>query len=180
MPFLLYETSSSGEHRRYKRLREISLAGKNGPLSRIALRGANRQEIPHKWHASSSGIIIEVLGDPKCQEILIDLKPNDKERVSLYKLSDVWGYSEDNWTPVAFLLESLYVDHKVDRPPDTFKLEFDDDHAVRGPIAEFLYLRGGVCEGSWNWGMVGFVNGALLWPKAFNYLTGQLRERIPM
>jgi hypothetical protein len=49
-----------------------------------------------------------------------------------------------------------------------------DRDAERDQLGEFLYLQGGVKKGTWNWGMVGRVNGALLWPDAFAYLTDSL------
>ena len=45
-----------------------------------------------------------------------------------------------------------------------------------GVIAhEFLYLNGGTGEGTWNWGMAGSVNGALLFQDAWEYLANQVR-----
>jgi hypothetical protein len=34
---------------------------------------------------------------------------------------------------------------------------------------EFLYVNGGAKGGTWTWGLVGRVNGALLWPDALRF-----------
>jgi hypothetical protein len=46
--------------------------------------------------------------------------------------------------------------------------------AERDVVGEFLYVQGGTTGGTWNWGPVGSVNGALVWPDAFAYLCGEL------
>ncbi len=40
---------------------------------------------------------------------------------------------------------------------------------------EFHYVQG-VVKGTWNWGMVGRVNGAILSRDAFDYLSKKLKE----
>ena len=94
------------------------------------------------------------------------LKPYQTANVSLYRVMNVWGHSYEAWTPVAVHLEALFVDREHLAPAE-FKKRFRDRDADRDQIGEFLYLQGGVREGTWNWGMVGRVNGALLWPDAF-------------
>lgn len=106
--------------------------------------------------------------------VLIDLKPTTTGNVSLYRLTDVWGFSYRQWTPVCLRLESLFIDEHIENA-DAFKEEFrlQPDGGV---IAhKFLYLNGGVSEGNWNWGMAGSVNGALLFQDAWEYLANQVR-----
>jgi hypothetical protein len=122
---------------------------------------------------------VGVLPDGKAeqQEIVIDLKPTVGCNVSLYRLLDVWGFSCEEWTPLALRLECLFVD--VDQAdPRKFKESFTVIEAKRECVGEFLYLQGGVHSGSWNWGMIGRVNGTLLWPKAFSYLAGELGKAL--
>jgi hypothetical protein len=108
--------------------------------------------------------------------LVIDLKPNVKRNVSLYEVLDVWGYSYHTWTPIAVCLRELYVDDERE-DASTFKDQFD--HAGTGHlVGEFLYVQGGVGGGTWNWGMVGRVNGALLWRDAFAFLSGALGKRL--
>ncbi|MFW6161212.1 MAG: hypothetical protein ACODAJ_00495 [Planctomycetota bacterium] len=106
---------------------------------------------------------------------MIDLKPNDEARVSLYLLRHVWGYTQEYWTPIAVLLGTIYVDHPVE-DPGQFKGHFDDRKASKEPVAEFLYLRGGTKGGTWGWGPVGSVNAPLLWADSFRFFTQALRD----
>ncbi len=109
--------------------------------------------------------------------ILIDLKPNDDKKVSLYRLCDIWGFSEDEWTPVALRLQALFIEKSV-ADPATFKKSFVDTDFDGAFVGEFLYLLGGVKGGNWRWGMVGSVNGALLWKKTFDWLAGELGKAL--
>lgn len=61
---------------------------------------------------------------------------------------------------------------------EKFKKQFDDRGADGSLVGEFLHLQGGVTGGTWNWGKVGRVNGALLWNDAFTYLVGDLRMKL--
>jgi hypothetical protein len=114
---------------------------------------------------------------PAEHRILIDLKPSDKTNVSLYRLRDGWGYSNEGWTPLALRLESLLVDDPRDNPT-IFKQEFLGPSETRDFIYEFLYLNGGTSGGKWTWGMVGRVNGALLWPDALRYFISSINRQL--
>ena len=173
MPFYLYSYQQHASHGVYNRVREVKpLAGTNGPIYR-ALKPGFPDEAPYQWHLSASDILKAIPVSPGDHRIVIDLKPRVKGNVSLYLLRDVWGHSYEDWTPIALLLESLYVDRDSD-DPETFKESFDDREAAKELIGEFLYLQGGVKSGTWSWGPVGSVNGCLLWDDAFRYLTGEL------
>ena len=176
MAFLLYDVSQTDSYKHYKLVKKISLAGQ-GPLASIVKKRFHASSAPVPWHISSSDIIAEISGSPDSQEILIDLKPSVKKNISLYQLCDIWGYSYDEWTPVALLLESIFVDREIDDPAQ-FKRQFDDREAVRTRLGEFLYLQGGVNKGTWVWGPIGTVNGALLWKDAFTFLTSELAKHI--
>ena len=110
--------------------------------------------------------------------LVIDVKPNRAGIVSLYHLEHVWGYSEKTWTPLCLRLEPLFVDSEVQNSA-RFKNEFQlpPREERGGPVHEFLYLNhpDGLM-GRWTWGRVGWVNGALLSPKALAYFI----ERIMM
>ena len=166
-------SSLKGPNKEYTYIRNVRIAGSRGPLALIQKRKNPRARIPFPWHATGAEIVQQISGPEISNEVIIDLKPY-QENVSLYRLLNVWGYSYEGWTPVALHLEALFVD-RPESSPKRFKRRFLDRGARRDQIGEFLYLQGGVREGKWNWGMVGRVNGALLWPDAFEYLASSLK-----
>ena len=172
MPFFLYSHEPVGRHRRYCLLKQIRPLAGRGPLVRAIKKGMPSKG-PYKWHRSPADIISEMGVDPSNHEIIIDLNP--RRDVSLYLLKEVWGYTYEQWTPIAVLLQSLYVDLRH-RNPSQFKRVFDDKEAEKELVGEFLYLRGGTKSGTWNWGPVGSVNAPLLWKDSFQYLAGALSK----
>jgi hypothetical protein len=108
---------------------------------------------------------------------VIDLKPRQKGNLSLYWLRNLWGFTYDWWTPLALHLETIFVDREV-QEPEKEKESLSDAQASRQQVGEFLYLQGGFRGGTWNWGMVGRVNGALLWADAFEYLIPELANAV--
>lgn len=176
MPFMLYDVTAGPASRSYRYVRTVRIAGNSGPLASIQRTRNPAGVCPFGWHAPA-GDIVAALGGQPSQAVVIDLKPTVARNVSLYLLRDVWGFSDRNWTPLALRLESLFID--LDHPnPLEFKAAFDDGRADRSLVGEFLYVRGGVAGGSWNWGQVGRVNGTLLWPAAFEYLGTQLGQAL--
>lgn len=180
MPFYLYSATTNGSVRTFLQGPNVSLAGNTGPLSALALKLTNGAS-PNKWHVTGPELVAEILRiNPNlgpATDVLIDLKPAAKE-VSLYRLLDVWGFSDNGWTPVALHLEALIVE-TPSHDPAAFKRSF-----TAGPncesVAEFLYLQGATAKDTWNWGRIGGVNGALLWPDTFRYLAGELGKAIDL
>lgn len=166
-PFLYTLNSKQGE---YRQVREISLSGTASPFRTICA------EAGQEWHATE-GRILSLLGfeRPVEHRILIDLKPSDKSNVSLYRLRDVWGYSDEGWTPLALRLECLLVDEPQGNP-SSFKQVFTGPLETRDFIYEFLYLNGGTKSGKWR--LVGRVNGALLWPDALRYFVNAINRQL--
>ncbi len=87
------------------------------------------------------------------------------------EVMDVWCYSDNDWTPILFRLNGLFIEEdqaKVNRN-DFIRMDKDID----GPIYEFLYLngsiKGGKITGSWASPPVSPTNTALLWPETLNY-----------
>lgn len=174
MPFFLYSVQHHADSSDYVQLNEIGLAGTSGPLCTFAANRNIDRKCPFRWHATEQDLLA-ILGKGENHSILIDLRPRDKDRVSLYRLCDVWGFSYEGWTPISLRLQSLFVETPQSVPAQ-FKLRFSDLRREHAYVAEFLYLLGGVCEGKWTWGMAGRVNGALLWKDAFEYLTAELSQ----
>ena len=176
MPFFLYDVVPGSTSRTYRNPNVVRIAGNTGPLARIVRSRNVAGECPFGWHATAADIVAALGGTPS-QAIVIDLKPTVPRNVSLYLLRDVWGFSDQNWTPLALRLECLFAD--LDHAnPMKFKGEFDDTSAKRSLVGEFLYVQGGVAGGTWNWGKIGRVNGTLLWPAAFEYLGTQLGQAL--
>lgn len=174
MPFYLYSLDALGAGRgEYRRVREISLSGTDSPFRKVLVDAGSA-----KWHATDE-FILYLLGVERSAEhrILIDLKPKHKTEVSLYRLRDVWGYSDDDWTPLALRLERVFMDQSQDDPP-TFKKLFVGPLETNDFIYEFLYLNGGTKRGKWTWGLVGRVNGALLWPDALRYFANAINRQL--
>jgi len=177
MPFMLYDVAALQGRKQYTLVRTIPLAGKTGPLAAIQRSKNPSGATPFPWHATSTEIVAAIAGTSPTQEIVIDLKPNVVKNVSLYRLLDIWGFSYRDWTPLAVRLESLFEDLGHNEPQQ-FKASFSDADANRSLVGEFLYVQGGTAGGSWIWGRVGSVNGALLWRDAFDYLSGKLNEAL--
>ena len=59
---------------------------------------------------------------------------------------DVWGWSQDDWTPILLRLNGLFTDGS----PETINREdfVRDDAEIGGPIYEFLSLTGSVKNGN--------------------------------
>lgn len=173
MPFMLYGVQPTPSGSAFEYVRHLQLAGSRGPLRRFVQENVVSDERPVGWHATEQGILTAAGEPADSQAIVIDLKPSVKGNVSLYRLRDVWGYSYADWSPLALRLESLFVDRVVEDVA-AFKRSFVVPPDSSDEIGEFLYVQGGTCGGTWNWGMVGRVNGALLWPNALAYLSGAL------
>ena len=131
------------------------------------------------WHMTEQDVITGIKGDPasaRDHALVIDLKPKVVGNVSLYRVRDIWGWTDEEWTPIALRLWPLFSDLAVSNA-EGFKHDFDDRQATEVNVYEFLYLRGGRRKG-WNWGMVGFVNGALLWPEVWEYFAARINETV--
>lgn len=183
--YALYERTRLGSNAtRYKiKKKKISLFGCNsGFIPRLlALKLPPNQGEPYKWHID----VVGELGrhpDYKDNTILIDLKPKqNKTNLSLYEVMDVWGYSDNGWTPILLRLNGLFIDEApslVNRNDFTRK-----DNDVDGPIYEFLYLDGSVkagkITGSWAPPPASPTNAVLLWPETLNYFFQSIRSRTP-
>jgi hypothetical protein len=175
VPFYLYEIHNEV----CKQLRRQSLLGVLREIAQREVRNGNP-----RWHAREQDLL-RGMGIESCQNhaLIIDLKPDTIENISLYEVQDVWGFSNEEWTPLALRLKPLFVDHK-DNAPDRFKKSFSMPSAQSisdngGAIHEFLYAshNEGI-EGRWRWGRNGVVNATLLWPDAFEYFVSSIQHRM--
>src|SRR5438132_9958694 len=166
MPFYLYEIQNQTRIQ----LRRESLLRVLKDFAKREVGCGNR-----RWHARE-GDLLRGMGIEACENhaVIIDLKPDATENISLYEIEDIWGFSSQEWTPLALRLKPLFVDHK-EESSDRFKKRFlmPSAKAIRdngGAIHEFLYANHSEgIEGRWRWGRSGTVNATLLWPEAFEY-----------
>lgn len=172
MPFYLYRLDGDSYVRARK---EVPLAGRNGPLFAAARSSPETPE----WEISEDGLLRHFGVDPTNHAFIVDLKPKVTDRVSLYRLKHVWGYSDNGWTPFALELEALYVD-KV--PPEgtlveEVKAQFPKSTEPGERIYEFLYVNGDGRGGSWAFGRVGSVNAPLLWEGVFDSFIKRINRK---
>jgi hypothetical protein len=108
---------------------------------------------------------------------VVDLKPHAQDLVSLYLMKHILGYSYAEWTPLCFLFEMLF-DDQPEPDPLRFKQRFTCEKGFQGTRAvSFAYLRRGTQGGkAWNWGHIGQVNGAILFPDAWRYFDREIRS----
>ena len=116
MPFLLYQRwqSESGSLT-FRRVKQVALGGKSGPIAAY-VTGECGNEPGYRWHMTNERLL-EQLCKPTDHAVLIDLKPKAKGNVSLYRLTDIWGFSYREWTPICLRLETFFRDKMV-RDPD--------------------------------------------------------------
>jgi hypothetical protein len=97
MPFFLYHIHE--DH--YAHVRSnIPLAGLKGPFCNPARRVSPAPE----WKLGENELVSSYGVDPEHHAVVIDLAPKRKT-ISLYRLKHVWGYSANEWTPLALELE---------------------------------------------------------------------------
>ncbi|MCD6385141.1 hypothetical protein J7M23_05120 [Candidatus Sumerlaeota bacterium] len=155
--------------------KEVSLAGKRGPIYSLAMKKIKSYKGSNAvgWEITEEELI-EALGyNRNTHKLIIDLKPDDENKVSLFYLKRIFGYSYDKWTPIALQLERIYSDKPV-KDVKEFKNKFQIPPVDEKLIHEFLYLQGGFEKGNWVWGRVGGVNGCLLWPDAFKFFVNKI------
>lgn len=132
---------------------------------------------PYTWHVNiAHGLALDAVQSkfPDADTVVVDVKPSAKVEPLLCELQDVWGYSDQGWTPLLWRMKVLQVgneagqDHLVD-----FDAPDDGD-----TVHEFLYAQGTIHDGrlvgSWGPPKPGSANAVLLWPAALSYFIGCL------
>jgi len=118
--------------------------------------------------------------------ILVDLKPWDRA-LSLYELTNIWGYSAADWTPMMWELRAIFTDREAPFAtseaisPDEFLNEkdkwmknFSCEGAVGPRIFTFNHTSSGTIIngepiGKWNPPKPTSLNGCLIWPETMEY-----------
>ncbi|MBU1320582.1 MAG: hypothetical protein KKH67_15495 [candidate division Zixibacteria bacterium] len=179
--YALYSKQQHNEGHRYRFKAQTSLFGCNSGyipyLLRAGLIGSESEPLP--WHINIEKAMADI-GESETT-LMMNLKPNSsKPNLSLYEVSDVWGYSSSGWTPIMFYLRGLFVDADPSALDDMDFVREPKD--IEDPIFSMMYLNGTIQEGtiSGGWTPPGpsSTNSVLLWPEAFKYFAQNAEEII--
>lgn len=144
--YALYDKIQNNGSTRYHFLEQISLFGcKNGYVPWLLSKQFSTSSAePMPWHINIESSLKDVGQD--AQTLVIDLKPKNKEKnLSLYEVSNVWGYSASGWTPIMLHLRGLFID---DDPECYNSKEFiRSSSEIDDPIFSMMYLQGTVDSG---------------------------------
>jgi hypothetical protein len=181
--YFRYTRSESSDGIQYQLQEKISLFGCNKGFIPKLLKSKtlSGQSEPYLWHINIIDALKSSQEEYHNSTLIIDLKPN-QNNLSLYELTNVWGYSCNGWTPVLFHLAGLFVDED---PQNMNKENFiRNAQDIDDPIYEFLYLEGtvnnGVLDGRWTAPPVSSTNATLLWPDTLKYFITCMRENTPI
>ena len=177
--YALYNKIQNNDSTRYQFLKQVSLFGCNeGYIPQLLSQQLSTSSTePMSWHVNIENSLRSVERDN--QTLVIDLKPNSKKpNLSLYEVSNVWGYSTSGWTPILLHLRGLFIDEDPSR--------FDKDDFIRAPaevdepIFSMMYLQGtvdrGQLVGKWTTPGPSPTNSVLLWPDAFKYFWQEAKK----
>lgn len=169
MSHLVYEKTIVDTSRStYERQHEVKLPGimKSFVLDQgLATEG---------WHITEKQLLQQCGVDADSHAIVVDLKPNAPNIVDLYCMRGILGFSYEDWTPVCFLLEEMFSNRPENEPAEfKEKFTFSSEDFLRRAVS-FVYLRAGTRKGVWNYGKVGQINGALIFPDAWKHFHQQL------
>ncbi len=96
--FYLYESTPTESGFYYAKIQEISLFGcNNGLIARaLSLSVSPETNGPLQWHLCARHLL-QAAGLPG-NEIVLNAAPKNEEAVWMYRLRDVYGHSESDWT----------------------------------------------------------------------------------
>jgi hypothetical protein len=134
------------------------------------------QSEPWFWHLPIRDLL--QIAEPG-HALVINLQPNDKKKLSLFELMDVWGHSHNGWTPMMFHLRALFIEE------DTAKCSHEEftrkSPELGDPIFTMTYLydssvKDGHLTGRWTPPRPGATNSVLLWPDTFQLFTSAAQK----
>lgn len=163
----------------YEFVEKISLFGCNEGWIPALIEIDGKTE-PFRWLLDIEHALFNNMGQNDRQSIIINLKPNQSDNVSLYELKRVIGNSENGWSQLMLCLRGLVIDgNPVDY--DTNKITIEDDE-IDEPIFSMMYLNGtiinGELSGKWTPPRASPTNAVLLWPHVFNYFNEEAEKVI--
>jgi len=169
--YYIYNVEKKGDIYSYNFMNKINLFGSlNGIIVKILkkITPPNQNEV-YKWRINMEKDLPKI--DLPNKAIIIDLKPNTENNVSLYEIKNIFGYSSFGWTPMMFHLKALMVDKKGDwKQKEKFDIKdanlenvFTFNHVYDGSV------RNGQIIGIWVPPRPSSTNSALLWEDTLNY-----------
>jgi hypothetical protein len=170
-----YNKQSVGKGNRFTRHEKIPLFGCNEGFIPWLLSKSMRktQGEPFAWHLEIASALRSLGADySEANSIVIDIKPSNRHPC-LCELTDVFGYSTDDWTPMMWRLRQLRWEEKVD--PLDFTAP-SDGQKIHSFIHAAGSVRKGKIVGKWIAPKVSSTNSALLWPDALDYFVEQIRN----
>ncbi|MDH4120509.1 MAG: hypothetical protein OEV94_02240 [Deltaproteobacteria bacterium] len=164
----------------YQCVKKVSLLGCNrGEIPKFLINKINsnnipvpkvEEEVPFLWEIN----IEEALKNEKREEntIIIDLMPKNEDRISLFELCSVYGFTNKRWSSMLYHLKGLFVDEE-NKNIDKNKFEIDESD-IDNPYFTINYVHRGYVENGklierWSPSSPGSNNSALLEPDALDF-----------
>ena len=177
--YSFYNKIEKGERTEFEFIEQISLFGCNVGKIPYFLKLQIKDKLvsePFKWSLDIKDCINEIRRSN--QTIIINLKPKQKNNVSLYELFKVIGNCENGWTQIMLCLRGLLLDED----PSIFdpkKFEVKND-SIDEPIFSTIYLHGTVKDGrifdKWTTPNSSSTNAILLWPHILDYFYMEAKK----
>ncbi|MBN1472895.1 MAG: hypothetical protein JW925_14065 [Syntrophaceae bacterium] len=175
MPAYLYQKLNESGETKYLMKKKIPIAGYNV----IHHYWIERSRPLNKgWEITADEVIRYVTkndGNIMNYSIVIDSAPSLKDIIDLKEVHDIHLYTYKNekenkadWSVLCLRVHDIYYQKNVSEVDiNCNKNEFQPDKQKNGLIYSFLYLHGD--RRSWNWGRLGQMNGAWIYPEARQY-----------
>ena len=180
--YLICHKRTENELIRFTRESEIALFGCNRGLFAREVRRTlpAGQDAPYRWHINVPEAVASEDGEERA--VVIDIKPNNEQDVTLCELLDVWGDTREEWTPLLLRMRGLVLEPQeagFDKA-DFAAQKLDSFH---DSIFSILYVDGTVSEGElrgrWLPPRPSPTNAALLWPVTLQYFLECIRDTSP-
>jgi hypothetical protein len=176
MAFILYERQGA---QNLIRISDVELSGKSGLLANVVRERAAGRLPPFQWRLSETEILIS-LGrtNPDQYVLMLDLKPSQKKKVSLGRVREIRGVSQQMRTSICVYLE-ICVDTDCDDAAGLKELIALEPGSSFDTAVEFLELNGGIAEQRWTWAPIGRLNAPVMTIDALNYFARAFEKDAP-
>lgn len=177
--FYIYKVKPVGNQVSFVQNRDVSLFGSvNGIIPQMLQEiTPSKQREAYKWEIDLARDLPKI--GIEQSSVVIDLKPNQEGKISLYEIKKIFGYSDCGWTPMMFYLQTLFVDEPGDdKMKKKFKVNVEDaeniftfHHVPNGTV------RNGKIVGKWTPPRPSSTNSALLWEDSIDYFI-ECRQKV--
>lgn len=177
----LYTKERTKSGNRYVFEKRQSIYGCNSGLIANRLREImpEGQKPPYRWHISVPDTLEAWYGPG--HTLVVDIKPRSSSFVTVCELLDIWGDTNEKWTPLLWRMRGLLIDEDSDQyDAKDFTISVKDDHEA---IYTIGYATGSIADGEiiYKWLPPGpsSTNSALLWPGTLRYFMQCIDEATP-